>query len=69
MPDKHASEETHEGIRRICLYFKIHLYDEAKRPCPEIDEFLGDAASIETIVNAYSTHASQVLTVNISSHP
>jgi len=44
MPAKHAWEETHQAIRRLCSYFKVYLYDEAKLPCPDIDEFLGGDA-------------------------
>ncbi|MEP7362527.1 MAG: hypothetical protein ABI972_04665 [Acidobacteriota bacterium] len=53
-PQKHEWQDTHEAIRRICHYLRLHLFRPAGRPCLEIDEFL-DGLQTTVLVNPAGT--------------
>ncbi len=65
-PQPHDWQNTHEAIRRICHYLRLHLFRAAGRPCPELDEFL-DGLQTTVLHNPYGTSPTVITTITTTS--
>ncbi len=61
-PAKHDWEDTHEAIRRICLYLRTHLYTPASKSDPSIDDFL-NGLQTEVLHNPFGTGVTETTAI------